>query len=366
MRVVHLAAGKQFGGVERLLTTLGRHSDRIDTCFALCFGGRTAEQLREAGAQVEVLGGARVSRPWTISALRWRLMELLEERRAEVVVTHGCWPHAMGGKVVRKCGLPLVFWAHEVMAGEHWLERWAGKIRPDRAIVGSEAVRVGVKRVFGEIETALLRCPVEYAGLAGGQGGRVRGVNAPVVIAMAARMDAIKGQGVLLEALARVKGRWECWIIGGAQTARQEAYLKGLKDKAEALGLSERVKFLGQREDVGRLLEDADIYCQPNTGPEAFGISFIEAMDAGLAVVSSGIGGACEIVDESCGILTRAGDAADVAGALERLIGDEGLRTRMGQAGRKRARELCEPRERMRELQTILEACRHDSAFATT
>ena len=50
------------------------------------------------------------------------------------------------------------------------------------------------------------------------------------------------------------------------------------------------------------LLAAADLFCQPNTAPEPFGLSLVEALQAGLPVVTSGIGGACEIVDASCGV----------------------------------------------------------------
>ncbi len=75
-----------------------------------------------------------------------------------------------------------------------------------------------------------------------------------------------------------------------------------------------------------RLLAAADIHCQPNTGPEPFGITFIEALYAGLPVVTTSIGGALEIVDGSCGMLVEPNDPAALAGALRRLIEDRELR----------------------------------------
>ncbi len=64
----------------------------------------------------------------------------------------------------------------------------------------------------------------------------------------------------------------------------------------------------------------ADVYCQPNTGPEPFGIVFVEALYAGLPVVTSGFGGAAEIVDQTCGVLTPPGNCKAVADALRSLI----------------------------------------------
>ena len=65
-----------------------------------------------------------------------------------------------------------------------------------------------------------------------------------------------------------------------------------------------------------RLLAGSDIYCQPNIEPEPFGISLIEAMAAGLPVVTSALGGAKEIVDETCGVLVAPRDAAALASQL--------------------------------------------------
>jgi glycosyltransferase involved in cell wall biosynthesis len=104
--------------------------------------------------------------------------------------------------------------------------------------------------------------------------------------------------------------------------------------------------------DVARLLAAADIHCQPNTGPEPFGITFIEALYAGLPVVTTAIGGALEIVDGSCGIMIELNDPAALAEALGRLIEDRELRTRLGAAGPARATALCEPRAQLRRSST--------------
>ena len=53
----------------------------------------------------------------------------------------------------------------------------------------------------------------------------------------------------------------------------------------------------------------ADIHCQPNTAPEPFGLVFVEALYAGLPVVTTALGGALEILTDACGVLVPAGDA---------------------------------------------------------
>jgi glycosyltransferase involved in cell wall biosynthesis len=94
----------------------------------------------------------------------------------------------------------------------------------------------------------------------------------------------------------------------------------------------------------------ADVFCQPNAGPEPFGIVFVEALYAGLPVVASAFGGAAEIVDETCGVLTPPGDAAAVSDALAALIRDPERRKVLGVAGPGRAATLCNVPTQLAEL----------------
>jgi glycosyltransferase involved in cell wall biosynthesis len=170
-------------------------------------------------------------------------------------------------------------------------------------------------------------------------------------------MEAWKGQAVLLEALGVLRDRpgWTLWQVGGAQRKREGRYLQSLRESAERLGIADRVRFLGQRSDVAALLGAADVFCQPNLAPEPFGISFIEAMSAGLPVVTSAAGGALEIIDASCGLLVPAGDARALAAALERLMQDPAERERLGRAGTRRAAELCDPTVQTRRFAELME-----------
>ena len=99
----------------------------------------------------------------------------------------------------------------------------------------------------------------------------------------------------------------------------------------------------------------ADIFCQPNSGPEPFGIVFVEALCAGLPVITSDFGGGAEVVDGTCGVLTPPGDAAAVAEALAGLIRDPARRAVLGNGGPDRARQLCDPARQLNRLRMLLE-----------
>jgi glycosyltransferase involved in cell wall biosynthesis len=187
-----------------------------------------------------------------------------------------------------------------------------------------------------------------------------------IVIIQTSRLEPWKGHQLHLRALARLRHLpgWVCWIAGGAQRPKEQAYLRELQDLAHELCISDRVRFLGQRSDVPELLSAADLHCQPNIGPEPFGIAFVEALYAGLPVVTTALGGAQEIVDETCGILVKPGDEQELAQALRKLIGDRTLLGRLAAGGPTRARALCGPAAQLEKLRDIFEGLRKDRVAA--
>jgi glycosyltransferase involved in cell wall biosynthesis len=176
-----------------------------------------------------------------------------------------------------------------------------------------------------------------------------------IVILQASRLERWKGHALLLSALARLKDdpRWTCWLAGGPQRPAEAIYFAELRELAGEFGIAGRVRFLGERADVPGLLATADIHCQPNTGPEPFGLAFVEALGAGRPVVATALGGALEIIDETCGLLV-APDALPLAEGLRRLIQDAELRVRLGSAGPARARALCDPARQIGRLYELL------------
>jgi glycosyltransferase involved in cell wall biosynthesis len=179
-----------------------------------------------------------------------------------------------------------------------------------------------------------------------------------VVIIQASRMQAWKGHGVVLEALDRLRGlsAWVWWIAGGSQRREETAYIETLVASARRFGIGERLRWLGERQDVRRLLAAADVHCQANLAPEPFGVTYVEALAAGLPVVASSAGGAIEIVDDSCGVLVPPGDAGALARALEPLIVDAGVRATLAAGAPARARHLSDPATQMRRLAETLTA----------
>ena len=366
LSVLHVHSGNLYGGVETLLVTLGRGANWEPSDlhrFALCYDGRLAETLRAAGAQVSLLGAVRISRPWSVARGRGRLAALLRQARPDVAVLHSPWAQVLFGGPVRRAGVPVVFCMHGAAARHTWLDRMARRgPAPNLVVANSEYTRGGAQKLFPGAPVEVCRYPVEpppHPPDAAERAAIRRETGTgehDVVILHAGRMEAWKGHAVLLDAVAGIGPDlpWRCWFAGGGQRESEVRYAASLHAKAAALGIADRVRFLGERRDVPRLMAAADLYCQPNVQPEPFGIVFIEALYAGLPVVAVAAGGAAEIVDASCGVLVPAGEWDRLTAGLQQLVADEGLRASLGRSGPARARLLCDPRQRLAALHELL------------
>jgi glycosyltransferase involved in cell wall biosynthesis len=362
-----------FGGVETLLVTLGRQRALcldMATEFVLCFEGRLSRELTQSGARLHMMGPVRFSHPWTVYRARRRFRALLHRVHFHVGVFHSEWPLAIFGPVARQTGIPVVFWNHNFINDLTWLHRLAGWVVPDLIISTSKAAANTTDRLFPNVPTECLYCPISLPQLAFDKLERTEVRNEfdtpedAVVIVQTSRMDAYKGHRLHIEALGHLRDvpGWVCWQVGGSQRAGQTAYLRQLQEQAIRVGIADRVRFVGERSDVWRLLQAADIHCQPNAGPEPFGIAFVEALHARLPAVTTAIGGALEIVDDGCGILVPPNDSHELARQLCRLIEDTQLRRELGHNGPARAKELCDPARQISHLRELLKSVATGSA----
>lgn len=365
MRVLNVYSGNLFGGVETMLVAVARCQDTgtgVESEFALCFPGRLSQMLRRAGATVHDLGSVRASRPWTILAARRRLKRLLHEREFDAVVCHCVWPLAVFGCVVRSIGLPLVIFLHGAVNAGHWVERWAKTVQPELALCNSNFTAGSLAKLYPTVPAKVLYPLVDLpkrhcdAAVSSSLRERLETPQDSVVVLNVSRLESGKGQRTLLRALSELRGlpQWVCWLAGGAQRPSEVHYLAELRQLAAESGIVDRVRFLGHRTDVPELMSAADIYCQPNETPEGFGITFVEALNAGLPVLTTAMGAAPEIIDDTCGRLAPPRDMASLTKVLSCWIENDDWRRRLGTAGPARVARICGPVQHFRELRRLL------------
>jgi glycosyltransferase involved in cell wall biosynthesis len=362
LRILHVTAGNLFGGIERML--LGFASAQEPGCtheVAVSFDGRLARELRAAGAAPHLVGAARFRRPDTIWRARRALHRVVADGEHDAVICHAPWSCALAGPLVRRAGRSLLMWAHDAPQPGASLERKVARVPPDRVICNSRYTAASVARWLPAVPLDVIHPPVlpappvpalERRDLRAALGAS----DGTTVILLASRLEAWKGHRVLLQASARLRGDVAVWIAGGPQRPGEPAYLEELSRMAADRSDGPPVRFLGERDDVPRLMAAADIYCQPNTAPEPFGIAFVEALAAGVPVVTTGAGGALEIVDERCGVLVAEATPPLVALALQRLIDQPALRAALSAAGPAQARQVSDPHARLLEVRDVVRA----------
>lgn len=149
-------------------------------------------------------------------------------------------------------------------------------------------------------------------------------------ISFVARLAPPKNPFLLVEALAEVPQVTLHFIGGGPD---EEA----LKEKIAQMGISDRVVLHGDvpREEVFELLStmDASVLVSDYEGLPR---SILEAMSAGLPIITSDVGGVRELVDESNGFIIARGDRAGLVAALTKVATEKGLAQRLGRASRGR------------------------------
>ena len=152
------------------------------------------------------------------------------------------------------------------------------------------------------------------------------------LVVCAARLEAVKGVEYLVRAAAQLPDATVAIAGDGPLAGR-------LRELAVALGVSDRVHFLGRVSPSAPLLAAADVVALPSLS-EGLPIVALEAMALGRPVVATRVGGTAEAVEDGVtGLLVEACDPAALAGAIRRVLGDAKLAAAMGEAGAKRAEE---------------------------
>jgi 1,2-diacylglycerol 3-alpha-glucosyltransferase len=150
------------------------------------------------------------------------------------------------------------------------------------------------------------------------------------VVLYVGRISFEKRLDVLLEAFRMIQRKDRVLVIVGSGP-----YLRKLRELAASLGVEGAI-FTGFVKDPGAAYLCADVFASASD-TETFGMTFVEAMHAGLPVLGVRRFGAKEVITPKCGLLVEPGSPGEMAGAMEKLLNDRKLRCRMAKEAVKRA-----------------------------
>jgi colanic acid/amylovoran biosynthesis glycosyltransferase len=313
-------------------------------------------------ALVRALGRRPIELAKSLEAVARAVEQLDWIRQFDPDLIHAHWasyPSTAAMTLGRLLGKPFGFTchAHDIFVHDQLLRE-----KIESAAVPVTISRYNVEWLAERVTTQardrmhVVHCGVDLPAWAFGVEGRDEDL-----ILTVGRLDPIKGFEILIDALAELKGQgrpFHCRVIG-------EGPLRGaLEARVDRHGLSERVELVGARPqtEVRAALSAATIFALPSLiapGGDRDGIpvSLMEAMAAGVPVVSTRVSGIPELIEEEReGLLVPPGDSPALAGALARLLDDAPLRRRLAREARAKVeREF----DAAREANKLLELFAH-------
>ncbi len=159
------------------------------------------------------------------------------------------------------------------------------------------------------------------------------------IVGVLGRLDAQKGQDVLLRAVPEILRQHQNahFVIAGDETAGEPGYKVYLQNLTKELGVEQHVSFLPFTDDVPRLMAAFDVFTLPSFS-ETYGIVVVEAMAMERPIVATNAGGVPEIITNGkTGLLVRPRDSNEVARAIHRVLSDSTLRTSIARSAREEA-----------------------------
>jgi len=365
MRVLFVNhTGLMSGAEYSLLELLRGLPDGVQRELA-CPAGPLLARARASGIATHAIGGTDGSlrlhprhTPVALAEIAGAALEIrrLAAGRGADVVHANSIRAGVAATLGRRRGTPLVSHVRDCLPAGPVTGATMGLLaRRSTALIANSAYtreRCVPPRAWGR--TAVVHSPVDLARfdperIDRAEARRALGLAADApVLGVVAQITPWKGQLDAVRTLGEIDGRHpdatlllagSAKFTSGATRYDNVAYLEEIRREIAACGLGGRVRLLGEREDVPRVLRALDVLLVPSW-EEPFGRSVVEGMAMALPVVATDRGGPAEIVrDGRDGRVLAPRDAPAWAGAVAELLSDPPRRAAMGASARAR---VCE------------------------
>jgi mannosyltransferase len=308
------------------------------------YSGVTATNRMVAPKLAQLFRAAWLGPDTPAGIARLRVADLLKLwRRGTPLIWHARRNNEMiAGVLLRWLGWPLKLVFTSAAQRHHtWITRWLIR-RMDAIIATSDLSASFLKRkatvIPHGVDTTSYSPPVDRAA-AFAQAG----LPGRYAIGCFGRVRAQKGSDVFVDAMCALLPRYPDFtaVMVGAITPEQQGFANDLEKRIEAAGLQSRIVMTGELaiEEVQRWYQRLTIYAFTSRN-EGFGLTLIEAMAVGAALVASRAGAAELVVEDGVsGVLTPPGEVDALVKALEPLMRDPAAAVAMGERGRARVLE---------------------------
>lgn len=342
MKVLHVISDENIGGAGVLLCTLLRHFDRerVQSAVALPQGSALIPRIKALDVPILELG--HPCDRFNASSVR-EVRTLLRRERVDLVHANAALCARVAGK---QYGIPVLHTRHCCfppsgiwrLAPMRQAGGFFNRRLSDRVIATADAAAENLRQ-YGIPQTrieVIINGSEAVRQVSEEELARMRqtfGVSAEdFTVGMCARLEPCKGHATLLQAAKRVCERLPRlpfrFLLAGEGSIRRE-----LEDRAVALGLRDRVRFLGFLQDTAPFYRLLRLNVNCSCGTETSCLAISEGFSAGVPVIASDYGGNRAMVgDGLAGILFPTGDVEALAQTICRIAQNPALEAQMRQA----------------------------------